>query len=473
MKRIILTALVLPMMILPLACDESLDINVNPLRASSADPNAILPYVLVQFSNRNTTELGTRICDVYQHTAVTFNSPRGGSTTSFLTGNTWGMLYVQVLGNLSLVEKDAREAGPTSNNITAIALIMKALAFYEATVIWEEVPFTEALNADEFTQPNFDSQETVLKGIIPFLDEAVTLIDAMPTTGNFNLTGDLVYGGNMDNWKKFANSLNLRVNMLIRNKDTSVDTKITSLLSGDLIESNGDAALLRYPGTPGNDNAWKQIVTAFGSGSNEDSNFFGPSPIVRSLLDGDPRLELYLTDGSQGGFLAQPIGQFPDLTVARYSDNLIRGDLPDIWYLPGEISFYRAELAAKAGDYATADTEYRKGVTQTIQFWGQDIPGAQMTLSTGEINAFVSSLPTLDASNALTEIGNQQYLETFWRPVEAWTHVRRTKVPEIKASPGSSISTMLKRFTYPPDEIGSNSNTPANKATDVPQWFEN
>ncbi|MEQ8426163.1 MAG: SusD/RagB family nutrient-binding outer membrane lipoprotein, partial [Cyclobacteriaceae bacterium] len=205
MKKIIFSIFLGSMLILPMACDKALDINVNPLRASSADPNAVLPFVLTQFSNRNTTELGTRICDVYQNTSVTFNSPRRGATTSFLTGNTWNMLYVQVLGNLKLVEQDARAAGAARNNITAIALVMKALAFYELTVIWDDVPFTQALDANAFPQPDFDSQETVLKGLIPILDDAVSLIDAIPASGVFTLTGDLIYGGDMSLWKRYAN----------------------------------------------------------------------------------------------------------------------------------------------------------------------------------------------------------------------------------------------------------------------------
>lgn len=468
------------MMMMPMACDKALDINVNPLTASVANPNAVLPFVLVQFDNRNTTELGTRSCDVYQHTAATFNSPRRGNTSTTQTGNTWNMLYTQVLSNLDLMEKDARLAGETSNNIVAVALTMKAIAFFEATTIWDKIPFTQALNAKDFPFPEFDTQEVVLKGTVAMLEEAVAAIDAMPATGNFDLSpGDLIYEGDMSLWRKFANSVKLRILMIIRNKDAAyADPKIATLLStaGSLIETNDEAALFRYPGTVGNQNAWKQIVTAFGTGSNEDTNYFGPSPVIRGLLTGDPRLALWCVDGTNGNFEARPIGQFPGFAHARYSDNVIRGDLPSIWYLPAEVSFYRAELIVKGVISGDANSFYRQGVTEVLEFWGQDIPGAQKTLSNTEISTFVSGLADINGmttTNALTAIGNQQYLETFWRPMEGWNHVRRTKVPNIGAAPGATISTMLKRFNYPPDESGSNPNTPPNLLTDVPQWFEN
>lgn len=462
-------------LLLPTSCDKQLDINTNPLAASSADPNAVLPFVLVQYQNRTTSEL-SRIIDVYQNVSATFNSPRNGPTSSTLTGNMWGMLYTQVLGNLSLVEKDARAAGPTSNNVTAIAVILKALAFYDLTSMYGDIPFTQAVNSVEFPQPEFDDQETVLNGIVTYLEEASQLIDDMPASGNFNIKGDLIYGGNMANWQKFANSFKLRVLMMIRNKDTSVDAKIVTTLGEPLITNNTEAALFKYPNTPGNQNAYKQLLTAFGTGFNETSEFFGPSPVLRLLLEGDPRLQLYCVDGTDGNYRAEAIGTFPDQTSARISSNVLRGDLPDIWMLPAEVTFYRAELVLKGVVAGDANALYRQGVTQTLEFWGQDIPGVVQTLTDTDISTYVNSLTDINGlsqANALIKVGEQQYLEAFWRPILSWNHVRRTKVPDIQAAPGASITTMLKRFNYPPAEVAANPNTPANLLTDVPQWFEN
>ena len=136
------------------SCDKTLDINTDPLAASSADPNAVLPFVFVQHSSRKVTELGTRICDVSQYISNTFNSPNRGTVSSFLTGNTWAMFYVQIMGNLSLVKADAAAAGETSNNVNAIATILMARTFYEATSLWEDVPFSEALNGTDFPNPS-------------------------------------------------------------------------------------------------------------------------------------------------------------------------------------------------------------------------------------------------------------------------------------------------------------------------------
>ena len=470
MKRIKILILTAVVLFAGFSCEEALDINTDPLVASSADPNAVLPYVIVQYSNRKTTELGTRISDVSQYISANFNSPRNGATTSFLTGNTWNMMYTQVLGNLELVKNDALEAGATSNNVAAIATTMQALIYYELTSIWEDVPFTEAINGQEFPFPQFDSQETVLNGVVDMLNDAINLIDTRETSGEFNVaTGDLIYGGNMDLWRRYANSLKLRVLMMIRNKDTSVDGEIATTLSQPLIENNSQAALLQYSNSPGGVNAMQNIVERFFGPDNESTDVHGPGdPLYELLVDaGDPRADVIV---ARNTLPAPGNGVFPSSTTSVISNNVIRRNLPDIWFLPAEVDFYRAELALKgvsaAGDAAT---NYANGLQNIMSFWGGDIPGATASIAQADIDAFVTAAGT----PSLDDVYNQEYLAAFLHPVLAWNHVRRNKVPALQAPPTTNISTYLKRFTYPPNEISSNPNTPASKATDVPMWFEN
>ena len=486
MKNIFIYILSLVLIMAPMACEDALDVNTDPLAATTADPSAVLPFVFVQYAARKTTELGTRTMDVTQYISDTFNSPKRGNTSIFLTGNTWGMYYTLILGNLLLVRNDAIEAGPTSNNIAAIANIMTALSYYELSSLWNDIPFSQALDGQEFQFPEFDSQETVLKGCVAILDEAVGFIDGMPAEGNFNLTtGDLIYGGNMDNWRRFANSLKLRILMMIRNRDTSVDGQITALLGTPdaLIEENSQAALFTYPGTPGQINGWQDIVESFFGPDNEAVQTFGPAPAFRDILfnNDDPRLDLFFTDMSgTGTYPAQEYDLFPDFDQhAVIANNVIRADLPNIWMLPSEVSFYRAEAALLGIGPDDAQASFDEGVRQHISFWGRvgagSIPGGIRSVTSDQIEAFITSLPalaSLSAEDALTQVYEQMYIEGFWRSVYAWNHVRRTKVPDLQPPAAATITTILKRFDYPPDEVGSNPNTPANPPTDTPMWFE-
>ncbi|WP_083930692.1 SusD/RagB family nutrient-binding outer membrane lipoprotein [Eudoraea adriatica] len=453
------------------SCDDKLDINTDPLVATSADPNAVLPFVFVQYSSRKVTELGTRICDVSQYISNTFNSPKNGSTSIFLTGNTWGMMYNQILGNLSLVKADATAAGPTSNNVNAIATILSAHIYFELTSIWEDVPYSEALNGQDFPAPNFDKQEDVLNAVVGLYDEAIALIDSRQLDGEFAIqtTADQFYGGDMDKWRILANSLKLRALMLLRNGGASVDSQINATLAQPLMSSNDEAAYLIYTGAPGAQNAMKTIITAFFGPDNESQNVFGPGPPIDNLLrdSGDPRYDLWV---ARNDLPAPELAFFPDNSTSVLSNNIIRFDLPDMLMLPSEIDLYKAELALEGFAAAgSADANYRAGVTNSLRWWGQDIPGVLATLSEADITGYVSSL----AAPTIEDVYNQQYLSAFLQPVMAWTHVRRNQIPVLDAPPASTIGTTLRRFNYPPDEVTSNPNTPANLPTETPMWFEN
>ncbi|MGB5203179.1 SusD/RagB family nutrient-binding outer membrane lipoprotein [Eudoraea sp.] len=453
------------------SCDDKLDINTDPLAATSADPNAVLPFVFVQYSSRKVTELGTRICDVSQYISNTFNSPKNGSTSIFLTGNTWGMMYNQVLGNLSLVIADAEAAGPTQNNVNAIATILSAHIYFELTSIWEDVPYSEALNGQDFPSPNFDDQQSVLNGVVSLYDEAIALIDSRQLDGEFAITAssDQFYGGDMDKWRVLANSLKLRALMLLRNGGANVDAQINATLAQPLMASNDEAAYLIYSGAPGAQNGMQTIITAFFGPDNESQNVFGPGPPIDELLrdSGDPRYDLWV---ARNDLPAPELAFFPDNSTSVLSNNIIRFDLPDMLMLPSEIDLYKAELALEGFAAAgSADANYRAGVTNSLRWWGQDIPGVLATLTEADITGYVSSL----AAPTIEDVYNEQYLSAFLMPVMAWTHVRRNQIPVLDAPPASTIGTTLRRFNYPPDEVTSNPNTPANLPTETPMWFEN
>ncbi len=477
MKKIKIYIISLLLISVSFSCDDTLDINKDPLAATSADPNVVLPYVIVQYSSRSVSELGTRITDVSQQISANFNSPLNGNVSSTLSGNTWSMMYALALGNLAQVESDAREAGETSNNVAAIAEILTAMIYYDITSIWENAPYTEALDGQTFPSPQFDSQETILKGVVEKLDDAMMLIDNVPNEGAFSVsTGDMIYGGDMTKWRKFANSLKIRVLMMIRNRDTSVDSDRVAALSQPLIDSNDDIAMLIYSGSAGAQNAFHNIVTSFFGPDNQSQQVHGPSEVMYDLVTGnnDPREALLFYDPNDGG--GNEPGTFPDPNTAVYSNNIIRPDLPDVWFTPAEISFYKAELALKGVITEDAQTMFDQGLDQVLSFYGQDIPcadgnvvgGSCLKLSQVEIDDYINGLGVV----TLEDIYEQQYLEALFRPVLAWNTVRRNAFPELPTPPASSITTYLKRFTYPPDEVSSNPNTPANKLTDVPMWFE-
>lgn len=459
MKKISIYMLIVTMLFGAISCEEKLDINTDPLAATSADPGTLFPFIMTAYQTRKETELGTRIMDVSQHFSACFNSPRAGITTSFLTGNTWFMYYSLMLGNLDLLEQDARAAGEVRNNVTAISVILKALAFYELSVIWGDVPFTEALNGAEFPAPNFDSMETVLKGTVDMLDEAVALIAAIPAEGAFPIgSEDFIYGGNTDLWERFANSLQLRILMIIRNQEPGyANPRITDVLSRPLITDLSHVASFPWSNTVGGQNSFADLNnTFFGTPDNEVVGVYAASPVLRDLLvdNNDPRLDIFITDINGGDdYDTPPFGSFSfGAFGAVISGNCIRFDYPSVWFTPAETFFYRAELALDGDVAGDVDALTQQGVTLALEYWGGAIDGATATIDPADITAFAGGFTGVTRD----QLYEQMYLETFMRPIVSWNHVRRTRVPELDVVPGAVIGDFLQRFSIPPDEIGSN-----------------
>ncbi|MEL7004025.1 MAG: SusD/RagB family nutrient-binding outer membrane lipoprotein, partial [Bacteroidota bacterium] len=422
---------------------------------------------------KGNTELGTRTVDVIHHLGHTFNSPKGGNTSSFLTGNTWNVWYVNLLGNIVLLEQDAAAAGPTSNNVQAVAKILKAHLFYELTSIWEEIPFTQALDGVTFPTPEFDDQETVLDGVVTLIDEALALIDSMPAEGNFNFSqGDILLGGDITRWREFAVTVKVRSLMLIRNVSARESDAESQLAAINFDEAVSAPVFLQYEGGSGADNGYFDLVNAFFGPSNEAVQIYGPSEAMRDQLinTNDPRRDLWLVDLSgTGNYPVADYGVFPSPTETVYSDNLIRGSYPDVYALPGEIDFVKAELALDGVIGGSPQEFFEDGIANTINYWGGGIDGfAGTAVTDGQIDAFITGLGPVTQQ----KIHEQQWLETFFRPVVAWNTVRRTGVPDLDPPGNAIISTILKRFNYPPDEVGANPNTPPNLETDTPMWFE-
>ena len=106
------------------------------------------------------------------------------------------------------------EGGPLEDDMYyALGLVMKGFYYQLYTEAFGMIPFTEASDPS-ITLPKYDDQLTIYKGIIADLDEAIAIIGDRTEAGSgFGILGenDVIFNGNMQNWKKVANSLKLRI----------------------------------------------------------------------------------------------------------------------------------------------------------------------------------------------------------------------------------------------------------------------
>lgn len=123
----------------------------------------------------------------------------------------------------------------------AISLIMKGLYYQMYTETFGMVPFTEA-GVDGILTPQYDTQSQIYQGIIADLDEAMATIGATERTGlGVNDVGvnDIYCGGDLQQWKRMANSLKLRIAMraLGAPGDNFATAAITQAMSNPLLDA--------------------------------------------------------------------------------------------------------------------------------------------------------------------------------------------------------------------------------------------
>src|SRR5690606_38782191 len=125
-----------------------------------------------------------------------------------------------------------------------VALTMQAYAFLLLTDLYGDIPFTEALQGADNISPVYDSQQTVYNGCLSLLDEAMAKLNQ--ANGELNSSQDIVYGGDVSKWKKFAASLKFRALMRISAVDARASEMQALVNSGLLFASSDDEAKLVY-----------------------------------------------------------------------------------------------------------------------------------------------------------------------------------------------------------------------------------
>ena len=207
----------------------------------------------------------------------------------------WMAGYVS---RLSAYQTFVKEGGELENEkYFAISLIMKGLYYQMYTDAFGMVPYSEALNPDIIT-PKFDTQEAIYQGVIADLDRAMELIGTSAVTGEgveLLAENDLFFNGDLQKWKKLANTLKLR--MALRAEDApgagwAADV-INEALSAPLLTTAEENALMeKDPDISQWANAaYGDVWHNFGG---EGSHWNVAEPLINYLRDNnDPRLSKY------------------------------------------------------------------------------------------------------------------------------------------------------------------------------------
>lgn len=197
------------------SCKDYLDVNTNPNQATSVEPQLVLPAGIVRSAsltvsyNTYGASLGGYIANAGGFSGfgnlLNYNFTPG-------THSQWGTAYDNLLDYKFVL--DASDERPEMAYFKAAGMIMSALEFQRIVDQHGDVPYTEALKGTANLTPSYDSAPVIYQDLINKLDEAIATIDNAEFPISLNSSSDPLFAGNMANWKRFANTLKLR--MLVR-----------------------------------------------------------------------------------------------------------------------------------------------------------------------------------------------------------------------------------------------------------------
>jgi hypothetical protein len=453
-------------------CFEDGILNVDPNRSTTAEPALLFSGAEVKFSLLRVAELTWPVALMNQMWAS--GAAWGLSQAQYdqtRVRSAWGSIYTDVLKNLVLATREAEKRTPKPNNTIAQLKIYQAFVYSQTTLLWGDIPFTEAATG-EVDAPKFDTQDVVLNGTIKLIDDALALIDA--TSARVGAPNDLYYGGDMQKWRRFANSLKFRILMTMVDADPSKAAAIGTMASAAMIASRGDEAKFPYFDSPGRQNPRFSFTQIFRGGVQQD--WYASDVMFNEMVPlNDPRLPIYYQPGPQAApneFLALS-GVTPRTTKSALVHlNLLKANLPEVSFSYSEQLLLEAEAIARGfwpGGLGAADTRYRAGVRESMTAFG---------VATGPTDTYIAALPTLSASNWRREMNRQQWLDLFMRPVEAFVQWRRSgpagqEYPAMVVPQGAQSPGLFRRLVYRSEEINSNPNIPKPPPTqDRALWFD-
>lgn len=368
---------------------------------------------------------------------------------------------------------------PQYKNLHQIARIMKALVFERITDLYGDVPYSQAGLGyyQRVYTPVYDKQQDIYADLLKEVSQATDSLDENADKP----TGDVFYANDpstqIDEWKKFGYTLQLRMAMRLTKIDPSTAQTYVKKVTGHTMQSNDDNAIVQHQA--GNDETINKDAWEINGQDSTDLKLC--STYINFLKDNnDPRLPLiswvYRTkDAKPEDQLGLPPGyifggkkpQFDIRTTptydsvlgmqrySRFNKIVLNGDAPNLVLTYAESEFLLAD-AAKRWGIGDAQTHYNNGVLSAItqlSAYGDDA-----VISSTKAQAYLTAHPYNDA-DGLNQINTQFWASTILNEYEAWSNWRRTGYPVLTPTnyPGNvSGGTIPRRLPYPPGEKTSN-----------------
>ncbi len=492
------------------ACtDDFEELNKDPHAVSSLEPGVQLATIQVNLSGNRAEawhfDLGIASPKI-QHFGGSWWIQHGGQYRIEARDHwerKWEVRYPREVKNIVDVIRLTEDVEEYHNTYHA-ARILKVYIFSRLTDMYGDIPYSEAglgYTHQKFL-PAYDKQEEIYEDFFKELDEAVAQLDASYPA----IEGDLFYNGDIEKWKKFGNSLRMRLGFRVANVDPdNAEHQVEKAIENGVMQSNADICMMEHGdyGYSYEENRGNGRSHVFNASDNSEGY-----RLVSTLVDymqetNDPRLTryggtymnveggnygtdvteyhiegiepgafwwnlwedpIYITDEEGDTVINPNTGDFlrigmenrhmmPSKYVAAY-------DAPFFHFTYAETELLMAEAVIRGWAAGDAETHFHNALEAACNHVSM-YPGAPV-ITEGEIQDFIDANPfPADFDEQMKIIHEQMWVNFFLNGGEAYSNWRRTGYPELEPfdgvddiSPGAPE--IPRRLFYPDFEIINN-----------------
>ena len=284
------------------------DVNENPNAPEAVDAQYLVPALVQQSVN---TILGRRSVSmdwaspwVQHYASLDYGYDDRYEMDADFSDGRWSSLWLGPVVDIQEVVTQGRENGRP--NVQAVGLIYRAWLFHAMTDVWGDLPFSgAALGSGGDLAPVYDPQADIYDGIIDDLKAAQDMIQTSAPLFT-NPSFDILYGGDMEGWRRFANSLRLRAGMRLSEIDPAkAASVVASAVADGVLQDPSQEPTLDYPGPPPNEQPWSEYYRE------RVNDYRASSTLVDSLTSlNDPRLGVvYQPARESGDFVGKSNGR--------------------------------------------------------------------------------------------------------------------------------------------------------------------
>lgn len=483
------------LLLILVGCTENFEeVNTRQDAVVQVEPGIIFNQIVqvpVFNYQRNVNLFADLYSQYWANTVSSFESGRYEYVDGWI-GNMWREWFTRGLAEMETLRTWYGD-DPVYNNLIQVIEIWECAEWMRMTDTYGDMPYFGAGKGEKVP---YNSQQEIYNDLFSRLTVATSAIDAS-ATDQFAVSAeqDLIFRWDLEKWRRFGNSIRLRMAMRISNADPAkAQAEASAAVTAGVMQSNADVAHV-----PCWSNGFYDYVDKMGfQWDNIRLSDTFSNLLYNQTSSEDPRARIWFAykdssplagndqlEGVLNGYNILPANA-NDFATYNNNSNYIgfTGNGGDIFqYQPimmfPEVVFLQAEAALRGWIAGDANALMLEGVRASMDFVGADPAAA---------TDYINALPSLSGSNEaqLKQLITQKYIANFPNGRETWNDFRRTDYPDLilpvdGVSSAASVApgTYVKRIRYPDNAHNTeqnmmppSQNTIATDRMDIKVWWD-